>query len=84
MVTISSVTRNIFQTLRNKIVNMILIVVVVIVVGSGGGVTIVSMEIRHPTSCQTFSTRSATNSKYLLLFITQPTNAQIILNIISI
>jgi hypothetical protein len=45
--TISSVTRNMFQTLRHKLVTMIL---AVIVGGYGGGVATVSMKVRHPTS----------------------------------
>lgn len=63
--TISSVTRNMFQTLRHKLVT---IVVAVIVGGYGGGVTTVFMKVRHPTSCRnSFVYISATNSKYLSL-----------------
>jgi hypothetical protein len=45
--TVSSVTRNKFQTLRHKLVTMI----AVIVGGYGGGFTTVSMKVLHHTSC---------------------------------
>jgi hypothetical protein len=47
--TLSILTRNMFQTLRHKLVTMI---VTVIIGGYGGGVTTVSMKVRHPTSCR--------------------------------
>ena len=47
--TTPSVTRNMFQTLRHKLITKIL---AVIVGGYGGGVATMSMKVRQPTSCR--------------------------------